>query len=162
MKIWNFRKFFIKIPSLNLQSFVKHAKWQIQRICIIVSLYYWPGEAAKQAASWFLHPSVCLGLTFAFFKIKSKCLFLNKLRGKESRRSMFSSFPWSVGQTNNYTNPLYLSFCMFYTTFQIQTWAFYEIFTKISNCQQKNHLRDWGGEESRRGQNGPKRRKTDR
>ena len=62
LKIWNFCKFFIKSPSLKSKSCVKHAKWQIQRVCIIVSLSYWPGEAAKQAASWFLPPSVCLGL----------------------------------------------------------------------------------------------------
>ena len=74
--------------------------------------------------------------------VKVKGLTLNKLRGEESRRSLFSSFPWSVGQTNNYTNPLYLSFCMFHTTLYIQTWNFYEKFAKISNFQQKNPLRN--------------------
>ena len=54
---------------MNIQSCVKHAKWQIQRVCIIVSLSYWPGEAAKQAASWFLPPSVCLGLKYTLREI---------------------------------------------------------------------------------------------
>ena len=58
-KLWQiFSK--IKIPSLNLQSCFNCAKWKIQGVCIIISLSFWPEEAAKQAVSWFL-PPVCLG-----------------------------------------------------------------------------------------------------
>ena len=50
---------------MNLQSHSKYVKWQIQEGYMIISLPYWTGGGVEQAASWFLPPTVSLGLTIA-------------------------------------------------------------------------------------------------
>ena len=47
---------------MNLQSHSKYVKWQIQEGYMIISLPYWTGGGVEQAASWFLPPTVSLGL----------------------------------------------------------------------------------------------------
>ena len=53
---------------MNLQSHSKYVKWQIQEGYIIISLPYWTGGGVEQAASWFLPPTVSLGLKESILK----------------------------------------------------------------------------------------------
>ena len=58
------QNFWKECYNLKFQSYFRHENWQIQEGFIIVSLFYWTGRAAEQAASWFLPPTVSLGLSW--------------------------------------------------------------------------------------------------
>ena len=79
---------------MNLQSHSNYVKWQIQEGYIIIILPYWAGGGVELAASWFLPPTVSLGLRIYFW------YFGLVLHGKVEKISYFMLAFWVTSKAD--------------------------------------------------------------